>query len=158
MKTDLKSSVSSNFPPLHWKNPAKRRTVSQTFTYVLTSFNRQNDVTPSIAMIDVIFAVAIDVTPSARFQNCELLFDITQFVSIGYIGEVYSNLRYTVEIRRHEQRRLRFVNVVVFRTLTHLTFSRQMACCYPRPYARALETESCSNHIRSLCEAGTNVW
>ena len=28
---------------------------------------------------------------SARFQNCELWFDITRFFSIGYIGEVCSN-------------------------------------------------------------------
>ena len=27
----------------------------------------------------------------ARFQNCELLFDITRFFSIGYISEVCSN-------------------------------------------------------------------
>ena len=33
---------------------------------------------------------------SARFQNCELLFDITQFFSIGYIGEVCSNFLYAL--------------------------------------------------------------
>ena len=29
---------------------------------------------------------------SVRFKNCKLLFDITQFFKIGYIGEVCSNL------------------------------------------------------------------
>ena len=38
IKTDLKSSASSNFPPLHLKNPAKRQTVLQTFTCVFNIF------------------------------------------------------------------------------------------------------------------------
>ena len=35
-----------------------------------------------------------------RFQNCELLFDITRFFSIGYIGEECSNLGLRAEIRK----------------------------------------------------------
>ena len=35
---------------------------------------------------------------SARFQNCELLFDITRFFSIGYIGEVCSNIELILNV------------------------------------------------------------
>ena len=57
------------------------------------SFKRQSYVSPSAAITDVTFdhfSVANDVK-AALFQNCELLFDITRFFSIGSIGEVSLN-------------------------------------------------------------------
>ena len=51
---------------------------------IVTSFKRKNDVTPSNAMNDVIFSVTSAIT---HFCS-ELLSDISQFVTVGSIGEV----------------------------------------------------------------------
>ena len=45
MKKQLYPSNSSNFRPLHWRNPAKSLTVTQAFTCISYVYN---DVTPSI--------------------------------------------------------------------------------------------------------------
>ena len=41
MKTQLYPSDFSNFPPLYWRNPAKRLTVTQEFTYISYIYNTQ---------------------------------------------------------------------------------------------------------------------
>ena len=41
MKNQLYPSDSSNFPPLHWRNPAKGLTVTQAFTYTSYVYNAQ---------------------------------------------------------------------------------------------------------------------
>ena len=51
------------------------------------SFKRKNDVKPSNAMTDIILQLQMT-SASAHFQNCELLFDISRFLSINSIGEV----------------------------------------------------------------------
>ena len=51
----------------------------------VTSFKRKNDVTLSNAMNDVIL---FPVTSAITHFSCELLSDISQFVTIGSIGEV----------------------------------------------------------------------
>ena len=86
----LKSSASSIFPPLHLINPAIVGLFHIHLHVFVTSFKRQNNVTPSNAMTDVIlqwkFTSASMRFPPA-FKNVTL-FDITCFFSIGYIGEV----------------------------------------------------------------------
>ena len=47
MKKKLYPSDSSNFPPLHWRNPAKSLTVTQAFTYISYVLMRENDVAQS---------------------------------------------------------------------------------------------------------------
>ena len=63
----------------------------------MTSFKRPNDVTPSNAITDITFdhfSVVNDVKVARAFRTVNLLFHITRFLNIGYIGEVCSNLQY----------------------------------------------------------------
>ena len=60
----------------------------------MTSFKRQNDVTPSYVITDVIFdhfSELNDVKAARAFRTVTLLFHITRFFNIGYIDEVWSN-------------------------------------------------------------------
>ena len=41
MKKQLYPSESSNFPPLHWRNPAKGLAVTQAFTLISNIYNAQ---------------------------------------------------------------------------------------------------------------------
>ena len=46
-KSNLKTSASSKFPPLHLRNAAKAGLFRKRLHVFVTSFKRQNDVTPS---------------------------------------------------------------------------------------------------------------
>ena len=62
-KTHLKSSASSNFLPLHKRNPSIVGLFRICLHVIVTSFKRHNDVTPSNTMTDVFnIAVAIDMS------------------------------------------------------------------------------------------------
>ena len=67
----------------------------------VTSFKRQNDVTPSNAITDATFdhfSVVNDDKAARAFRTVTLLFHITQFFNIGCIGEVCLNLCFRAKI------------------------------------------------------------
>ena len=90
-KTHLEASDSSNFPPLHIRNPAIVGLFLICLHVFVMSRRRQNNVTMSSTMTDVILQLQL-ISASAHFphtfKSVTLLFHITQFFSIGYIGEV----------------------------------------------------------------------
>ena len=92
--TFLKSSASSNFLPLHRRDPAIVGLFRIHLHVFLMSFKRQNGVTPSHDMTDIILELQLT-SASAHFprtfKTVTLLFHITLSLSFGYIGEVCSN-------------------------------------------------------------------
>ena len=76
------------------KIPPKAGLFRQGLHVFVTPFKRQNDVTPSNAISDVMFdhfSVVNDAKAVRAFRTVTLLFHKTRFFSIGYIGEVRSN-------------------------------------------------------------------
>ena len=87
-KTHLKSSASSIFCHcLEEEIPLIFGLCRICLHVIVMSFKRKNDVKPSNAMTDIILQLQMT-SASAHFQNCELLFDISRFLSINSIGEV----------------------------------------------------------------------
>ena len=84
-------------------------TSAQRLHVFVTSFMRQNDVTPSNVINDVTFdcfSVVNDVKAARAFKTVTLLFNITRFFNIGYIGEVCSNVSCVYVIKHSNTPRL----------------------------------------------------
>ena len=89
MIKQLYPSDSSNFPPLHWRNPAEDLTVTQAFTYISYVYNarkrsytvyRQGNVVDDVKKWRQIASCY-----SAQWTVAE---QNTIFTTFGYIGDV----------------------------------------------------------------------
>ena len=95
---------------------------------IVTSFKRKNDVTPSIAMNDL-----ISVTSAITHFCGELLSDISQCVTVGSIGEVCLNFIYgLLSSNSHSSLNMDFV----WRTITKM--ADKMAATYQCPMSWSL--------------------
>ena len=91
IKKKLDPSDSSNFPPLHCRNPAKILTVTQAFTYMSYVLMRENDVAQSNVKETKTDVIKLAMTPGnsvACFRPVILLQNRKRVFTTGYIGEV----------------------------------------------------------------------
>ena len=94
MKSHLKSSASSKFWPLHWRNPAIVGLFCIHLHVFVTFFKSQNDVTLSNTMTYLILQwqlTSASVRFPQAFNTVTLLFHITQFFRVSCMGDVFSN-------------------------------------------------------------------
>ena len=99
----LKSSGSSNFLPLHCRNPAIVGLFRICLNVFVTSFKCQNNVTSSNITTDIILQRQLTSASTpfpCPFKTVTLLFHKAQFFSMGFIGEACSNYLYICDFLR----------------------------------------------------------